>query len=106
MEAGDGCRVLVDRLWPRGVSKERLQLDEWLRDIAPSDQLRKWFAHDPDKFEEFAQKYRDELNLKRPKVDKLKNLYRECQNLTLIYAAKDRSHNNAVVLKAYLEELL
>jgi len=105
IEDSDGFRVLVDRLWPRGVSKEKLQLDEWLKDIAPSNELRKWFGHDPDKFEEFKQKYRAELESKQEQINELKNFYQKYKRLTLIYAAKDRKHNNAIVLKEYLQEL-
>ncbi|MDX1363333.1 MAG: DUF488 domain-containing protein [Arenibacter latericius] len=99
----DGYRVLVDRIWPRGVSKESAKLDDWIKEIAPSDKLRKWFDHDPDKFEEFDKRYRIEL---QEKVDKLKELREKSKEniLTLLYGAKDTEHNQAIVLKKVLEE--
>lgn len=101
----DGCRILVDRLWPRGISKEELKIDHWLKEVAPSDELRKWFDHDPEKFEEFSERYLDELKTSsNSQIDKLQSLCKENQKITLVYAAKDRDHNNAVVLKNYLEE--
>lgn len=102
----DGCRVLADRLWPRGVSKEDLKHDEWFKELAPSDELRKWFNHDPDKFEEFSKRYKKELEDHQEQIDKLLSLHEENDKLTLVYAAKDEEHNNAVVLKDYLEERL
>lgn len=98
----DGCRVLVDRLWPRGVSKEDAELDHWLKEIAPSEELRTWFEHDPEKWEEFCQRYRRELEEKDDVVAFLREKA-EDGPLTLVYAAKDREHNNAVALKRYLE---
>lgn len=98
----DGYRVLVDRLWPRGVSKEAAQLDEWLKEITPSPELRKWFDHDPDKFEEFKKRYENELASKDEPVGKLIDIA-ENQNVTLLYAAKDETHNHAIVLKEFLE---
>ncbi|WP_026810146.1 DUF488 domain-containing protein [Arenibacter latericius] len=99
----DGYRVLVDRIWPRGVSKESAKLDDWIKEIAPSDKLRKWFDHDPDKFEEFDKRYRIEL---QEKVDKLKELREKSKEniLTLLYGAKDTEHNQAIILKKVLEE--
>ncbi len=96
-------RVLVDRIWPRGVSKEQLQLDEWMKEIAPSDELRKWFDHDPDKFDEFRKRYYQELDSNSESVGQLATMARD-QDIALIYGAKDREHNQAVVLKDYLEE--
>lgn len=98
----DGYRVLVDRLWPRGVSKEEARLDEWLKEIAPSTELRKWFAHDPDKFDEFANRYKGELIQKEEVIDHLFEIEKE-QNVTLIYAARDEINNHAIVLKDFLE---
>ena len=100
----DGYRVLIDKLWPRGLSKERARLDEWLRKEAVSDELRKWFGHEPEKWNEFRAKYMKELDAHR---EELRNLLRQTRgkNLTILYAAKDEEHNNAVVLKEYLEEL-
>lgn len=102
----DGGRVLVDRLWPRGVSKEDLQHDEWLKEVAPSDDLRKWYDHDPEKFEEFSKRYKKELKDHQEQIEKLLSLHKNHSKLTLIYAAKDEEHNNAVVLREYLEENL
>jgi len=98
----DGYRVLVDRLWPRGVSKEDAKLDEWMKEITPSPELRKWFDHDPDKFEEFKKRYENELAAKHELVVKLLDMA-ENQNITLLYAAKDESHNHAIVLKEFLK---
>lgn len=99
----DGYRVLVDRLWPRGVSKEKAKLDEWLKDIAPSTELRKWFDHDPDKFEEFQTRYKIELSSKDEAVNHLLKKVAQ-QPITLLYAAKDEQHNHAVVLQEFLRE--
>lgn len=101
-EKSDGYRVLVDRVWPRGKSKEELELDEWLRDVAPSAKLRKWFCHDPAKFAEFKKEYTAEL----AKSDLPKELlHRAGKKLTLVYGAKDTEHNQAVVLREYLKSL-
>lgn len=99
----DGYRILVDRLWPRGVSKERLKVDLWLKEIAPSNELRKWFAHDPGRWEEFKTRYREELKDKKPYLDQIKEIARKKENITLVYAAKDEDHNNALVLQEILE---
>lgn len=101
----DGTRVLVDRLWPRGVSKEAAQLDRWLRDIAPSEELRQWFDHDPDRWTAFERGYRAELRRNADLVGELRELATE-GTVTLLYAAADREHNNAVVLKRVLAEQL
>lgn len=98
----DGVRIFVDRLWARGVTKERAKLDYWLKDIAPSSNLRKWFNHEPEKFEEFAKKYREELRYDKEDVEKIKTLLKT-QNVTLIYAAKSPTINHARVLKDYIE---
>jgi uncharacterized protein YeaO (DUF488 family) len=99
----DGYRVLVDRLWPRGVSKEELVLDEWCKDIAPSAELREWFGHDQDRFAEFRARYLSELE----SSDAAQQLLKRAGNkqLTLVYAAKDQSVNHAVVLQNYLKKL-
>lgn len=99
--AGDGYRVLVDRLWPRGMTKERAAMDYWLKDIAPSTELRKWFAHDPAKFHEFSVRYASEL-AHNPGVKTLLRLNDEHANVTLVYAAKDTQINHAIVLKDFL----
>ncbi len=98
----DGRRVLVDRLWPRGVAREEARIDEWLQEIAPSDDLRKWFGHDPTRWEEFRNRYRHELE---GHDDILARLRAEAKKgrVTLLFAAKDEEHNNAVVLKGLLD---
>jgi uncharacterized protein YeaO (DUF488 family) len=95
--------VLVDRLWPRGLSKDEAKLDLWLKDIAPSDALRKWFGHDPRRWTEFQKRYRDELKDKGDAVSELKGLLAEGK-VTLLYGAHDEEHNNAVALAAWLGE--
>jgi uncharacterized protein YeaO (DUF488 family) len=100
-ERSDGYRVLVDRIWPRGVSKERAHLDEWARDLAPSPELRRWFGHDPAKFEEFRTRYRDELAAQSEKLRELRGRARK-GTLTLVYSARDTEHNDAVVLAELL----
>lgn len=97
----DGRRILVDRLWPRGVAKEEAELDDWVRDIAPSDELRSWFDHDPERWDEFTRRYRDELEGSSA-VAELRSLAKR-DRVTLLYAASDREHNNAVALKGILE---
>jgi len=97
----DGKRVLVDRLWPRGMKKEAAHIDEWLRDIAPSDALRKWFSHDPSRWEEFKKMYKDELNDKKELLKKLL-IDSKKGTVTLLFGAKDTEHNNAVVIKEVL----
>jgi len=99
---GDGARILVDRLWPRGVSKERAKLDLWLKDIAPSTELREWFGHDPKKWIEFQKKYKIELANNEEPVAELKKIIRQNNTATLLYAAKDEEHNEAAVLKNLL----
>lgn len=94
----DGFRVLVDRLWPRGVSKEEAHLDLWMKDIAPSTVLRKWFGHDPKKWDEFREKYKKELSNNKEAMEQLRELAKKHKTLTLIYAAKDTEHNEAIVL--------
>jgi DNA-3-methyladenine glycosylase len=97
----DGYRVLVDRLWPRGVSKEAAGVGEWCRDVGPSNELRRWFGHEPDRFEEFATRYRAEL-AHNPALRHLQDLTAEHPVITLVYSAKDRQHNQAVVLRDVL----
>ena len=98
----DGQRVLVDRLWPRGVRKDDAGLDLWLKEIAPSDELRKWFGHDPERWTEFQKSYRDELKGKGDAVEQLRVLLAKGK-VTLLFAAHDEKHNNAVVLADYLK---
>jgi len=98
----DGYRILVDRLWPRGQRKEAAQIDEWNQEIAPSPALRKWFNHQPDRFEAFSARYREELAEKASDLDKLRQIA-EKRQVTLLYGAKDERHNQAVVLKHVLE---
>lgn len=98
----DGWRVLVDRLWPRGVSKEKADLDEWAKDLAPSTDLRKWFGHKPERFEEFAKRYVAELEANPDAPDTIAG-WREHDKVTLLYGARDETHNEAVVLKDYLD---
>lgn len=100
----DGVRVLVERLWPRGVSRERARVDLWLRGIAPSDELRRWFNHDPSRWEEFKRRYFNELR-NNPAVDELVLLLKHNQVVTLLYSAKS-PYNNAVALREYLEQLM
>ena len=99
----DGFRVLVDRLWPRGIRKEQLVLDLWMKDVAPSDALRKWFGHDPAKWEEFGRRYREELQQRPQQLDLLLS-HALSSGLTLLFAAHDRDHNQAVVLREVLLE--
>jgi uncharacterized protein YeaO (DUF488 family) len=103
-EEADGTRFLVDRLWPRGIKKEDLQLDGWLKEVAPSDDLRKRFGHDPDRWEAFQERYAKELDEKADALDPIRDAARQ-GDVTLVFAAKDTEHNNAVALKAYLEAL-
>ncbi len=101
----DGRRVLVDRLWPRGLRRDDAALADWLPAIAPSDALRTWFGHDPARFDDFARRYRSELVEHRVELDQLVTRA-EQGRVTLVYAARDRTHNNAVVLRRVLEERL
>ncbi|OGE08258.1 hypothetical protein A3I53_01130 [Candidatus Curtissbacteria bacterium RIFCSPLOWO2_02_FULL_40_13b] len=100
-DKGDGLRILVDRLWPRGKTLQQAKIDLWLKDIAPSDTLRIWFAHDPAKWKEFKKRYSEELKGKKEAVETIKEKMRE-GTLTLLYGTKDTEHNNAVALKEYL----
>ena len=97
----DGYRVLIDRLWPRAVPREKAQLDEWLRELAPSTELRRWFGHDPARFAEFSRRYVEELSAHEDKVRELRGRARRGR-LTLVYGARDTEHNDAVVLAELL----
>jgi len=99
--ARDGYRVLVDRLWPRGVSKKQAKLDEWAKELAPSSQLREWFGHEPSRFPEFRRRYIDELRADAPRLKELRRRART-RTLTLVYSAHDSEHNDAVVLAEVL----
>lgn len=101
----DGTRVLVDRVWPRGVSKDKLAADEWLKAVAPSSELRKWFAHDAEKWDEFKRRYTEELGSgEQQKAFKQLKEYAGDGRLTLVFAARDEQHNQAVVLKELLKK--
>lgn len=100
----DGFRVLIDRLWPRGISKEKARLDLWAKDIAPSTALRKWFNHEPEKFKEFAHKYVDELNHNKEAFESFIKQLPKGKPITLLYAAHDPKVNQAVVLQKYMKD--
>jgi len=102
--AEDGFRILVDRLWPRGMSKEKAKLDLWLKEIAPAEELRQWFSHNPDNWEEFQNKYRLELMEKKDLIGHIRQLEKKYGSITLIYSARDTQRNNAVVLLDVLEK--
>ena len=99
--ATDGYRVLIDRLWPRGISKKQAKLDEWAKELAPSSQLREWFGHEPSRFPEFRRRYIDELREDAPRLKELRRRAR-MRTLTLVYSAHDSEHNDAVVLAEVL----
>lgn len=101
-EKTDGIRILVDRLWPRGLSKKRAKVDLWLKDIAPSTDLRQWFGHDPRKFKEFKKRYFKELKKNKAVIDLRAQLKK--RKVTLVYGAKDIEHNNAIVIKNFIEK--
>lgn len=100
----DGMRILVDRLWPRGLTKERAAVGLWLKDVAPSTGLRKWFGHAPDRWKEFQARYRRELRGKKDLLERLRRRSK-ARTVTLVYAARDVQHNEAVVLKRVVEGL-
>jgi uncharacterized protein YeaO (DUF488 family) len=100
-EKDDGIRILIDRLWPRGIKKSVAKIDLWIKDVAPSNELRKFFGHNIEKWQEFKSKYREELEGNKTQIGKLKILINK-NDVTLLYAAKDTEFNNAVVLKDYL----
>jgi uncharacterized protein YeaO (DUF488 family) len=102
-DPGDGYRVLIDHVWPRGVSKERAHLDEWARELAPSDELRKWFDHVPARFGEFRTRYRKELAAHGEQIEQLRDRARSGP-VTIVYAARDTEHNNAVVLAELIRD--
>jgi uncharacterized protein YeaO (DUF488 family) len=99
----DGLRILVDRLWPRGVSKEAAALDLWLKEVAPTPELRTWFGHEPERFEEFSARYRAELE-SNPALERLLEAARDADSVTLLYAARDPECNHAVVLRDFAQE--
>ncbi|MCL4372394.1 DUF488 family protein [Candidatus Marsarchaeota archaeon] len=101
----DGTRILIDRLWPRGVRRSTSNIDLWLKDVAPSDELRKWFAHEKDKWPEFQRRYKEELRTNKA-LDKLIDIALSTEPITLLYASSDSSHNNAVVLYKVLQQRL
>lgn len=98
----DGLRILVDRLWPRGLTKARAAVDVWLKDVAPSTELRKWFGHDPAKWKQFQVRYRKELRDKKSALELLEQKTEE-NTVTLVYGARDEEHNEALILKRILE---
>ena len=100
---GDGRRILVDRLWPRGIKKEDAAIDEWLKDIAPSNELRKWYSHDPAKWSEFKKRYKGELKDRTGIVDRLRQESKK-RTITLLYSSKVTEINNAVALKEFIEQ--
>jgi uncharacterized protein YeaO (DUF488 family) len=99
----DGIRLLVDRLWPRGIAKKVIDLDDWIKEVAPSNELRKWFGHDPEKWDDFRKRYRAELSENPDAVRRCLEWLRK-DNVTLLYGARDKEHNQAVVLRDYLLE--
>lgn len=99
----DGLRVLVDRLWPRGLTRENAEVHLWLKEIAPSDELRKWFGHDPQKWEGFCRRYEQELKMNEDAIRILQEKIKG-RRVTLLFSAKDEGHNNAIVLKRFLEK--
>ena len=103
-EKDDGYRILVDRLWPRGLSKEKAKVDLWMKEIAPSNDLRKWYSHDPEKWEDFKKRYEKELKTKENLLQKIRELEREKGIITLLYSAKEENDNNAVALDSFLRK--
>lgn len=101
-DKSDGTRILVDRLWPRGLSRDKVKMDIWLMDIAPGDELRKWFAHDPDKWDEFKRRYFKELKSKQEHVDMIKEKA-QVGVVSLLFGTKEEKYNNAAALREYLE---
>jgi len=102
-QPSDGYRVLVDRLWPRGVSKEKARIDRWMKEIAPSDALRKWFGHDPERWPEFQKRYHEELRKEIKLAKQLEQLEKQHGTLTLVFSARDEQYNQAVALRAFLQ---
>jgi uncharacterized protein YeaO (DUF488 family) len=103
-EPGEACKVLVDMFWPRGISKEKADWQEWMREIAPSNELRKWYNHDPVKWEEFKRLYREELSGKEELLDRLRQLEKKHGTLTLLYSSKEKVLNNAAALREILQK--
>jgi uncharacterized protein YeaO (DUF488 family) len=100
----DGYRILVDALWPRGLTKEKAAADVWVRDIAPTKELRDWFGHDPEKWEEFQKRYWKELDANKEAVEKLRDLIDQHKNVTILFGTKEERYNNAIALREYLEK--
>lgn len=100
-ESGDGKRILIDRLWPRGIKKTEAAIDEWMKEIAPSTELRKWFGHDPARWQQFRRRYQSEIRQHPEQFDRLRTLAQHGQ-ITLVFSAHDEAHNDAVVLKDML----
>lgn len=100
----DGYRILVDRIWPRGLSKQEVKVSLWLKSVAPSTDLRKWYGHDPARWQEFRRSYLQELTGKDKELEIIHEKLKKAQHVTLVYSAKDREHNQAVVLREYLEK--
>lgn len=101
----DGYRILIDRLWPRGLSKEEAYVDLWLKEIAPSTQLREWFQHDPGKWKEFGEQYRKELSKEKENLLRIKELEKKHKNVTLLFAGKDKEHTHALILLEILKKI-
>lgn len=101
-EKKDGFRILVDRLWPRGLSKAKAAIDLWLKEIAPSDALRKWYSHDPKKWKEFQNRYRKELRTRKELLEQIKKLEKEHKTITFLFSSNEEQYNNAVALKIFL----
>ena len=102
LKKDDGYRILVDRLWPRGLSKENAKVDLWMKEVAPSNELRKWFSHDPGKWDEFKEKYQRELEDKQELLNRIKQIERERKTITLLYSAREEKYNNAAALDEIL----
>jgi uncharacterized protein YeaO (DUF488 family) len=104
VEKSDGWRVLVDRLWPRGIKKEKAHVDLWMKEIAPSEALRKWFGHKPERWSEFQKRYKEQLRKKKELLSELRRAENEHGTLTMLFGAKDEEHNQAVVLLSLLKK--
>ncbi len=103
-EAGEKYKVFVDRLWPRGISREKAGWDEWMKEISPGNELRKWYSHDPEKWMEFKKRYRMELSDRQNELSRLKQLEKEHGTITLLYSSREEKYNNAVALSEFLAE--
>lgn len=103
-EPGEGYRIFIDRLWPRGLSREKATWDEWMKDVSPSNELRKWFSHDPSKWEEFRKRYKKELAGRSGQLEKLRQLEARQGTITLLYSSREERYNNAVALKEFLTQ--